>query len=575
MYKLPGKLLTLRKHHRYSQKNLAKKLQMDLGEYMAYENGGLIPDFLAIQKIASFYRIRSLDLFREDEKPHLHHRRKLFTYINAEKIIAFWQKRKAALLGLVTILLFLPILWKTMQHQEKEYVVPSIARAETFAASDTTVVMVREGMLFGSGDNSNGQLTLAENDLIKVTEGATFTVALRKNGQLISAGLLNKFAKELQSYHHIIALEAGNGHILLLDADGKVFCVGDNTYGQCDLSVREGIQKIFAFPKASVLMNQEGKMFVSGRLFGISRIERLENIRDLAVSDNFIIYALENGEVEFETRGKDFPEVHTWSNVVQVVATNDFVAALQENGEVLMAIDNYVIQDEVRSWKEIQAIAAGKDYLVATDGNDIFGVGKNTYRQFEEKMILRNSLPQVKNVQVRIEDKQVKISFDPVRNATAYLVAIDIGTGYGIKTSLPNVHVSASDFESGKTYLLHITTLGEGDYGDSEVLTLDFVYRADTPISTPAPESSQNTQALEVPFSLEKLTGKTRVNLEAYLAGLGISEENMLGEVSQNLCTGSEELIETISGISDYEMVLKSELLTRKIHYTYCQLENK
>lgn len=571
MIKLPEKLVKLRKHYRYSQKFLANYLQVDVLRYMSFENGAAVPSFREIQRLAALYRIQTLVLFREDEKIIFHDPR-FPQFQQLWNKLWLWMKknRKTLLLSTAVFALALTIFF-AWRPNEKEYVPPTVEAAETFAASDTSVVWLQEGKLQGRGDNSNGQFNLQENDILKVTEGATFTVALRKNGQVISSGLLQKYENELASYRQIYALAAGKGHILLLDSGGNVFCVGDNTYGQCDFKKKTGVKRIFALDSASVIVANDGEIEVSGNVFGKSRIEKQKNIIDIAASDKFIIYVMADGKVGFETRGKDFSEVLTWTDMKQVVATNDFVAALGNNGKVRIAIDNYMIQDAVSAWSDIRAIASGRDYLVASNGERVWGVGKNTYHQFESNSALRNSLPSVKNVQLDMGNDKLTIRYQPVTNALAYLVAIDVGTGFSIRTEETSVQVDTRDFIAGKTYLLHITALGEGIYENSETLSLEFVYQPkETTEKTPRTETPN---LVEVPFSLERLTGKTRVNLEAYLTGLGVKSENLTSEAGTNHCSGEEATVETISGVNDYERITKAELAKRHIHYTYCQIE--
>ena len=77
---------------------------------------------------------------------------------------------------------------------------------------------------------------------------------------------------------------------------------------------------------------------------------------------------------------------------------------------------------------------------------------------------------------------------------------------------------------------------------------------------------------MEVPFSLDGLTGKTVNNFLAYLHGLGVRDDQLSGSESGNICTGSEPVVESVSGISDYEQITKSELSGRQIQYSYCKM---
>ena len=572
--RLPEKLLDLRKHYHYSQKSAAEKLGIDLMEYMSYENGAAVPPYALLKRIARLYRVTVLELFSNETQVVLRRARAVADVPLKDRIRLFLQRNKRYLFiggALLAVLLF--VLFKP-DKPEKIYELPEILPRETLSCSDTSVVRLdAEGHLIGSGDNSNGQLELKEEGLIKVAEGATFTVALKNNGTVVSAGLLEKVADDISGWKDIVAVATGSGHVLGLENDGDVVCAGDNTYGQCNYEERRNIKRIFALPQGSVLVREDGTVITAGDFVGSSQLRKQKNLLDVRASEDNLVYLKDNGTVGYYARRKDFDKVLQWKDITAVACGNDFIAGLTIGGNVQIVIDNYILENEVSTWNGITAIAAGNDYLVAVDqeGN-LYGIGRNIYHQFDDSSLMRNSLPQVRNVKVEIGQEYVIISFDPVTHASGYLVTIDVGIGYGTRVEEPYLVIPKDNFENGKTYLLHITALGEGEYQNSEVLALDFRYQADASPGPVEPTPAPTSDVVEVPFSLDGLTGKTVNNFLAYLHGLGVRDDQLSGSESGNICSGGEPVVESVGGISDYEQITRSELSRRQINYTYCRM---
>ena len=573
--RLADKLLLLRKHYNLSQKTIANKTSIPLNDYMSYENGSAVPSFNELKRIAKNYRIPVSQLLIIDEEVTLRksstkeedlikeiRKDKVKNYINAN--------RKKIGLGLVGILIVL-VMFMPLFKSEKAFVMTERKIADRFAASDTSIGLLKDSGFDGRGDNSNGQLDVHEN-LYKISMGATFTVGIDEKGNVYSYGLLDKIAEQLDKQNRIVEIKAGSGHILTLNDDGDVKCFGDNSYGQCSLDNNDKVKHIFATSRASILQYEDGSLAIYGEVVGSSRLRKVNDVVDIDSSDNNLVYLKKDGTVDYFSTNLDFSLVATWKDIVDVACGNDFIAGIKKDGKVVIAIDNYLIENETKNWKNIRYIAAGSDYLAAYDGSSIIGVGKNTYHQFDSSPSLRNTLPMVKDVIVKQDDTFLEISFSPIEHASAYLIMIDAGTGYSQKVFTNSLNVPLSIFTEEKTYLLHITALGEGDYSDSETLSLEFRYEKKKEEFTPKPSEDP---IIEVPFSLLKVSGMSKTNFEAYLKGLGVSDEQLFGTASGNICNGNEVIIETVSGISDYESLTTKELKQRKISYSYCELKNE
>lgn len=586
MNHLPNKLLKLRKHYHYSQSFVAQVLDLEPIEYMAYENGRAVLNFEQVKKLAHFYHITPMELFRNSEEVTLYDVNKADTdEINIafflppkstkEKLMDFFNQYKWMIVGGLSVLILLLIL--LLPQENTSDLSLGFVNTDRLDASETTVVYVdRHGSVKGRGDNSNGQLNLDFDDVIKVKEGSTFTVVLHSDGSLDSVGLLTKYANDIKDWKNIVDVDCGSGHIVAINQEGTLLCTGDKTYGQCDLNGEKGIEKIFATALGTIAVKEDGQILASGNFIGSSQLKHHSSLIDVASSNEVLVLLDESQSLTYYSRNKEFKNAPLWDNLVQVACGDDFIAALDEDGNVYIDIENYLIVEEVDKWMDMIAIAAGSDYLVAYDEHQIYGVGKNTYKQFESTEIVKHRLAQVKNIKTSVDENYVTIQFDPVENASSYLVEIDIGTGISIMVEENLMTLDTTRFTDGYTYRIKITTIGSGDYENSSPYIFEFVYKQiENEVDEPNEDKEEepSIDIVEIPFALDQLVGKTKNNFDAYLKGLGVNFNQVEAIESENPCEGSEAMIESVEGIGDYEMITHSELLKRQIKYTYCEVQ--
>lgn len=75
-----------------------------------------------------------------------------------------------------------------------------------------------------------------------ITAGRRHTVGLKSDGTVVAVGD-NKYGQcNVSDWRDIVAIAAGCAHTVGLKSDGTVAAVGDNEYGQCDVSGWRGIQ---------------------------------------------------------------------------------------------------------------------------------------------------------------------------------------------------------------------------------------------------------------------------------------------------------------------------------------------
>lgn len=545
---------------------------------MNYENGNSIPNYQVIKKLALFYRVPVEEIFRNDDSVTLHDANEestdnlnmeYFTKKSLSRDIKNFVKRNKAvtiiIIGLVVIIGMLGFIL-TRNNKPVEIVRENINR---ISVSSTNVVYIdSNGAVLGTGDNSNGQISmLPTSGAMKVSEGEAFTVVLHEDGTVSSNGLLSKYADELSRWYGIVDIACGDNHIIGLDSKGRVYATGDNSLKQCDIAGNKNVKKIFAAPTGSILLNNDGSITYSGVFIGSSSLKSHTNIIDIDVSDNVLVVLNENKKITVYSKdSKNYLEAESFRDIVDVACGNDFVSGLDSQGRVHIDIDNDSYKKEVASWNNIICIGSASDYLVSFDGKSIKGVGKNKYKQFESTNVESQILPQVSNVKIYKDADQLCVSFDGVANASGYSVSIDLGTG--INKTVEKAEVVKFDvvnMQDSQSYKVSIVALGNDEYLDSSPYVKDFLFKVD--------DSSENKEDEESDvITIGEVIDLTKAKFDSYLAYLGIDEKNISAIEAEDICTGEEPTVIEVSGIAKGEKVTSTEIASRKIKYKYCKI---
>ena len=563
---LPAKLTKLRKHYNYSQSYLAEVLGVETIRYMNYENGSDMIGYDEMKKLASLYHVDIEEIFRNNEEVELYDVKGANTdelnidYFIPKKTVFdrirdFIRNHKIVTSIIGGLLAVIAIMSFIIGNNSKPYV-PIKDNINRLSVSETTVIYIDDyGGVVGSGSNANGELSnLSASGAIKVCEGEGFSIILNEDGTVSSSGLVSKHEKEISGWTNIKDIAAGDGHVIAVDSYGKVYCSGDDEQGQCQLDGSRNVSKVYATANGSIIMKEDGKLEYSGSFMGSSSLKDYANARDIASSENTLAILDSEGYVHVYSTASNYFQAENWYDIVDVACGNDFVAGLDSFGKVHIEIENDTIRNEISNWTDIIAIDAASNYLIALDGANIYGVGKNRYNQFVEKEIEKKTLPQVSEIKYIISKDYVTISFDGVNNASGYDVSLDVGTGLSHRISEEEaVKFETANMVEGKTYTISIVAIGSGDYKDSEARELSFVYEA-------------YVEMVEI----DTIFDKSAEQFEDYLRSLGVDSEHIVS-IEEDECSG-EYIITMVSGIKEGEVLSLDELLERQIEYHYCKV---
>ena len=219
------------------------------------------------------------------------------------------------------------------------------ADAEALEAADKSA---EAAMAFGKlGDYRDARSrslalwdTLAVRDTISA--GALYTAGLKRDGTVVTVGD-NSFGQcDVSGWTDIVAISAGGRYTVGLKSDGTVVAVGDNSYDQCDVSGWTDIVAISARARYTVGLKSDGTV--------------------VAVGDGYKMQGL----------GR-------WTDIVAVSAGGSHTVGLKRDGTVVAVGYNEDGQCDVSSWTDIVAVSAGDSHTVGlkADGT-VVAVGSNS-----------------------------------------------------------------------------------------------------------------------------------------------------------------------------------------------------
>ncbi len=187
---------------------------------------------------------------------------------------------------------------------------------------------------------------IRENAKKNISVGTRHTVGLKLDGTVVAVGDNEYGQCNVSEWTDIVEISAGGWHTVGLKLDGTVIDVGFNEYGQCNVSEWTDIVEISAGAWHTVGLKLDGTV--------------------VAVGDN------EYGQCN----------VSEWTDIVEISAEGQHTVGLKSDGTVVAVGDNEYGQCNVSEWTDIVEISAGRRHTVRlkSDGT-VVAVGDNEYGQ--------------------------------------------------------------------------------------------------------------------------------------------------------------------------------------------------
>ncbi len=222
-----------------------------------------------------------------------------------------------------------------------------------------------------------------------ISAGNKITVGITKDGTPIDTS-----HGQYPGWNDIIAVSAGNNHIVGLNSKGEVFAVGNNNNNQCDVvDTWKNITAISAYNDYTIGINEDHTVFAAGGN-GYNRRDGVKGWHDIYVVSagaNHTVGLKSDGTVvtvgKEEDGQRDLPD-NKWKNIIDIAAGDNHTVGLKSDGTVVAAgnNDNHQCDVENYKWKNIIAISAGGNHTIGlTDKNRVVVAG---YSDSEIKELL-------------------------------------------------------------------------------------------------------------------------------------------------------------------------------------------
>ncbi len=232
--------------------------------------------------------------------------------------------------------------------------------------------------VISAGENGVWASLVNWSDVVEITAGRCFTVAVKANGVLyVEARDSESFVKgnEIYSWTGIKALAAGENHLVALKSDGKVIAAGDNSFGQCNVSDFSSVRAIAASKTHTVALKENGTVrAVGNESSGCCETIYWEDISQVSAGDGFTVGLRGDGTAVCTKSGsRPRYDLSEFRDIVAVSAGNSHVVMLRKDGKVVAVGENKEAC-AVSKWENIIAVSAGDSFTVAlaADGRILF-----------------------------------------------------------------------------------------------------------------------------------------------------------------------------------------------------------
>ncbi len=131
------------------------------------------------------------------------------------------------------------------------------------------------------------------------------------------------------------SIAAGKNHTVAILADGSVAAVGDNSFGQCDVSSWSDVVAVYAGANFTIGLRSDGRVLATGdNTHGQCNVSEWTGVEKIAVNDHDTLAVTEEGKLLF-TGYHDYSETLAAENIKEVFAGSYQGACILEDGSAL------------------------------------------------------------------------------------------------------------------------------------------------------------------------------------------------------------------------------------------------
>jgi hypothetical protein len=219
-----------------------------------------------------------------------------------------------------------------------------------------------------------------------IDAGTYHNVGVKSDGTCVAVGNNNYGQCNVSSWTDIIQVACGDYHTVGVKSDGTCVVVGRNNYGQCDVSSWTNIVKIACGLYFTIGIKEDGTCVAVGRNnYGQCNVSSWTDIKQVTGGYNHSIGLKTNGTCVATGSNTDGQcDVSSWTNIKQVACCWYHTVGVKEDGTCVAVGWNGSNQCDVGSWTNIVQVAGGYDFTIGLkEDGTVIAVGSNYHETYD------------------------------------------------------------------------------------------------------------------------------------------------------------------------------------------------
>ena len=209
-----------------------------------------------------------------------------------------------------------------------------------------TIVLHKDGSVSAiPNENHNIDETFPKtNDVIQIAAGLSHSVLLHSDGTVTAVGDNTYGQCNVSSWTDIVAIAAGQNFTLGLKQDGTLTACGSNACGQCDIHQYRNCVAIAAGSQTSVLLFEDGTVRLQGYCsLGLKDAETVDDAVSIRAGSVAVIVEHANGSYSLFSglESGSFGSTSGWRDIADYDVGSVCIGALGNNGSVYSGGDNH------------------------------------------------------------------------------------------------------------------------------------------------------------------------------------------------------------------------------------------
>ena len=488
MKKILVKLIVLRKNLNMSQQDVADALEINVIDFLRYENGSIPLNDKILQDLSHIYNISIEDLYSDEyiveeisqsltneivfiDPSELSTSYKIIDKQETTEIVIKKNNiKKKTIVSSIVIFIILMLVYFVYSNQ---YITTKVTTLDLKRDLNSYLYGNSYGILYYDDNNLsfdgidyNNQFSLDNKDNItKIEVNDNITATLDKNGKLsLYGGDKQYYNVNYNKYYKDISL--GESHLLLIDSNDKLVCVkSSNLIEPCmfDHNIEENnISKIFALEDFSIVVDNKLNIYVSN--INISKHKVDKPIKQIVGNKEDLWMLYEDSSVE-KVLGYKYNDIEEFINIKKVVLLNDALVGLKNDRTIVFDASNNKY-DYLSEWNDIN------DIIVLND--TIIGYSNNSFVTLNDEAETNTKVEgKPENIVINVDYDGVDVNFDTCINCELYEVSI-LENNYSVSTNMNTVFLPLQQFSDGNIYTISVK--GKGKYDETEPTLIQFTY---------------------------------------------------------------------------------------------------